>query len=195
MSEAKKWNRSVMFPTREDYKCRVLSADFGPSKKGHPMITFEFEIEQPEEVEVAGVPYIVGGQTFKYWLTTGLAPLPEGSSDDAVTANLEKSDKMRGYAEATLVSMGLESGKIDWNNIDTNPLKGKLIFMDLYGDMTEARRDPTAAQIAEAKAKGEEPVGDVKKNPLTGEPLCFYNITLRKIWGMVPGSGTVGNQF
>lgn len=194
MSATQKWNRSIQFPTREDYKCRVLEALFGPSKKGNPMITFKFEIEAPGEVEIAGTNYTIAGQTFQYWLTTGVQ-VPEGASDDVLTGIAEKNENMKRSAEETLVAMGLDKESINWDNIDTKPLLGKLNFIDLYAEESEQRRDPTAAQIAEAKAKGVEPVGDIKKNPLTGEPLKFYNIKVRKIWGLVPGSSTVSQGF
>lgn len=194
MSTARKWSPSIQWPTASDYKLRILDAVFGPSAKGNPMITLSLEVESPEEMEVAGEKFTVAGQQLKYYITTGMSPV-EGATDEQSAALAEKIEKMRKGVVELLSKMGMKEEQINWDNIDTTPLKGKLIFSLVDAKPDERRKNPTAAQIAAAKAKGEEALGDIMKDPMTGQPLVTYWPKIVTIFGLVPGSATVGNQF
>lgn len=163
-----------MFPNDTNYRARVLSATFGPSaSSGNPMITLEYEFYFPEEIEVAGKQYNISGVKCKKYHVTSM-------KDDA-----EKTESMRAELKEKLFSR-FEIAEINWDNIDTTKFLGKAVLVHANSEAEEQRKDPTVAQIAEAKAKNTRPQGDVLKHPVTGQDMIFYRPSIREVFALAP---------
>ena len=186
-----------MFPTASDYKNRIVDATFGPSKSTrNPMITLSLELEAPEEIESIDdsgnvKSYTVAGVVkTKFRLVTAVIP-PDDASEADITEAAQKTEGCRKRCSQFFTSIGINPDTVNWDNPDLNPIKGKLIYTEMDANVVEKRKNPTQAQIAKAKAKGEEPLGDIMKNPITGKPLVDYWPNVVQIFGSVPGSSTI----
>lgn len=186
-----------MFPTASDYKNRIVDASFGPSNRTrNPMITLSLELEAPEEIESVDdkgdvKPYTVAGVVkTKFYLVTAVIP-PDGASDAEIAEAAEKTENCRKRCSEFFTSIGINPDTVNWENPDLNPIKGKLIYTEMEANVVEKRKNPTQAQIAKAKAKGEEPLGDIMKNPITGKPRVDYWPKVVCVFGSVPGSSTI----
>jgi len=158
----------------DNYVARCIEESFGPSKStGNPMITLEFEVASPEEVDIAGEKVGVAGIKLKYYATTF-------NPNDA-----EKSNKCRERLVGTPSKKGLYQlfGLDPAGFNPENPalgFKGKLVHVRLTSDEQAARKDPTPEQVK----KGEQ--GDVIKNPVTGEEVKYYIPKIAEIYGLAP---------
>jgi len=170
---AQKWNGSVMFPRLSDYVLRCVSETFSPSKSsGNPMITLEFEVASPEEVEVAGEQYTVAGvgKIFRYFPTIVFTD-GEGNKD------AEKTEAAQTRVKDLYQKFGLDNTDINFEN-PVLAFKGKLVYALMQDDAREQRKAPTAEQIAKRQ------LGDILKNPITGKPLVRHYPDLVEIFGL-----------
>lgn len=179
---SKKWNSNVQYPNDTNFINRVIGATFAPSNSGNPMITLEFEVVSPAEVEVAGDMYNIAGVKCKqYYPTTVL----ENS-----VVNGEKTSSARERVKTLFNRFELDPLTIDWDNVDVSGFRGKCILSHMKPDVDEQRKNPTAAQIEEAKRKGIRPEGDVLKHPVTGKALISYWPKIVEIFALAPEGGT-----
>lgn len=168
---SRKYNQSIPFPL-DNYIVRCTEETFGRSSKDNPMITLKFEIDSPEEVEIAGEKVTVAGtQTQPMWITTQV-------SEDGVL-DVEKTKNAVERAKEFYNTCGMELG--DTEN-PTLGFKGKLFHAQIYGKEEERRKAPTAEQ----KAKNQQ--GDILKNPITGKPEIRYQAVIAKIYGPAEGN-------
>lgn len=188
---SKQWNSSMQFPQDSDYILRVNSAEFGESKSsGNPMITLDVEVISPNEKEVGGEMITVAGtKPQNMYLTTKSIKKPDS------TENLDKSKE-----KILLMNPELKSivDSMDPDNVSQallDGLKGACFFAVVYSKPEPRRKSPTQAQVEEAKTKGVEPVGDIMKNPITGEPLNYYKIGVGEIFGPAPKTAGANKPF
>jgi len=179
-----KWNASVQFPTNSDYICRVIGADFTPSSKGNPMLVLEFEVVKPEVVDIGEKQFNIAGVTCKSYFTTEVT----NQGEDNVAKTESCRNRLTGE-EGLFTVMGIDKSTIDWDNIDTKPFLGKLVYCLMEPDIEERRKNPTPEQIAKAKAANKRAEGDVMVNPITGKPLVNYWPKIRQIFGLAPSDG------
>lgn len=159
------WNSKVFFP-KNRYTIRCIEESFAPSKAGNPMITREFEIVSPEEVEVGDRKYNVAGQTIPQYRTTRI------NGDDT------KSDKCWSSFRDELLVTGFDpEAEVD----DENPpleFKGKSFSAILYGKEDTARQSPTLEQRAKGIKIG-DPILDAD-----GNEIKTYQIQIESILGL-----------
>lgn len=181
MSTATKWNSKVMLPTDSNYICRVTGADFGPSKSsGNPMITLNWEIASPGEVEIGGNMVNIAGVKPRPTYHTVAAMDAEGEVDEEKTA-IKHTQIKELYEKFGLTSEDI--GSMD--NPDTSKLLGKACYCLVKAKVTEQRKPPTAAQVEAAKKAGNKfAQGDVMKNPVTGKDLVDYWPEITEIFGL-----------
>lgn len=168
---ATKYNRSMRLP-KDNYVVRCVEESFANSKSsGNPMITLEFEVQLPDEVDIAGEKVTVAGLSIKHYLTT---------------MNLQDSEKSAN-ALKRLIGDGNKKGIYQLFGLPTdnfnpeNPVlgfKGKLVHVRIGVDEQASRKDPTPEQVK----KGE--LGDIIKNPVTKEPVLFYPPKIEEIYGL-----------
>lgn len=169
---SQKWSNKTMLP-RDNYILRVVEESFGPSKgSGNPMITLEFEVVSPEEVEVGGDMFNVAGVKTVGYYTTQVFADAEGNLEKDKTENAQK--RVRTLYER----FGLPSDNINFEN-PVLEFKGKTVHALLYSDVTEQRKAPTKEQLAKGQRQG-----DVIKNPITGKPLVSYYPKIDEIFGL-----------
>lgn len=167
-----KWTPKYQFPT-DNYVIRVTDEKFGPSNSsGNPMITLEFEVDRPEEVEIGGEQFNVAGVKVQPAYYTTRNP-----NDSEKEANAQK------RVNELYSLFGLDNSVIDFDNPSLG-FKGKLVHARLYSEERVQRKTPTAAQIAEAKKTGKQPEGDVLKHPITGIPQVSYFPKIGEIFGL-----------
>lgn len=184
-----------MFPTDSNFKNRIIEAEFGPSKNTkNPMITLSLELDSPDEVEIGGEMYTIGGIKTKFYIVTAVLP-PEGAPDDVVAKCAEKTENCKKRAIGLLTSMGMEESSINWDNINVQPLKGKLVYCMMESNPVERRANPTAAEIIAARSRGKEPQGRILKDPIKGHNLVDYWPSTVQIFGLVPGATTTTMAF
>jgi hypothetical protein len=173
---AKKWSAQLKFPTTSDTICRIVGASFGPSNSsGNPMVTVETEIVTPEEVEIDGEMVTISGVKAKNYFVTEV-------KDDA-----EKTTKRRETFQH-FWSVILEIKEpINWDNIDTKPMLGKLVMTFMEPEEEERRADPTAAE----RAKDKNAKGKVLINPKTRRPMVNYWPKIREFFGLAPNQDGV----
>ena len=178
MSE--KWNSNVQFPTDSNFVNRITEASFGPSNSsGNPMITWKAEVVSPADVEIGDKTYnIAGVKTINYLVTE----VKDGEGIDAF-----KTEACRERVSEFWKKLGLDPQSINWDNIDVKPLVNLKIYTQMEPEINERHKNPTAAQLAEGKAKGLKKIeGDIMKNPLTGKPIIQYFPKIREVFGIVP---------
>lgn len=175
---SKKYSSQLQFP-QDNYLVRCTSAIFGPSKSsGKPMITMEFEILSPEVVEIGGEQYTVAGvQTRPYYQVTQ-------SIDGDGNLDAEKTETIKENLDKVCEAFGIPPIDNPENPV-IEGFVGKVVWALLNSEKFEKRRSPTAAQLA----KGEK-VGDILKNPITGEPLVSYSPKIERFFG-VPAADVV----
>ena len=160
-----------MFP-RENFIIRCTEEIFGASKgSDNPMLTLKFEVDSPEEVNIAGEMFNVAGARISgYYVTQVLNE--DGTLDEEKTANAQK--RVRDLYD----KFGLPSDNINFENPELG-FKGKLQWALLYADAQEQRKSPTKEQLAKGIKQG-----DVLKNPVTGEPLIAYYPKIDQFFGL-----------
>lgn len=166
---AKIWNSKVGFHNA-NYVLRVLSASFGPSSKGSPMITLDLEIASPETVRIDNEDYTIAGAKLKHYITT--KSVKDGKVDE------EKTEKMKERIEATYRAFGLDFAKFDAENPDVSAFVGKTVWAFVEADALEKRESPTAEQ----KAAGQ--LGNIAINPVTGEKMQNYWPRVNEFFGL-----------
>lgn len=172
---ASKWNKTLMFPTDSNFIVRCIGANFGPSKSsGNPMVTLSWEIVSPQQVEIGDGQYVIAGIKCgdTYYTTSN-------------PKDLTKQENARKRFEEFCTKLGIDPATINWDNVDTKPFLGKLVFVMISPDVEERRKNPTAAQLA-ANPKAE---GDVMRNPINGQPLVDYYPKIREVFGLAPSDG------
>jgi len=139
------------------------------------MITVNYEVVSPAEVEIDGKQVTVAGTPIKAYYTTG-------NPGDA-----EKDEKAKARTRALFENMGLDPATINFDNIDTKPLLGLELMVLISPDEEEMRANPTAAELA----KDKKAQGKVLKNPKTGAVLIDYWPKIREVFGLAATSGSV----
>lgn len=172
-----KWSADKIIPTDSNYICRITEADFGPSKSsGNPMITINWEIVAPTEVEIGGeMVNVAGVKTQPTYHTSGNSADPE------------KDTKNKAAIKELFGKFKLDNENINYDNIDAKPFLGLTAFCTVKAKMVEDRKTPTAKQIEDAKKKGTRAEGDVMTNPVTGAKLVKYWPEIGQIFGLAPG--------
>lgn len=178
---ATKWNNKTPW-NKDNYVMRCIGAEFGPSKSsGKPMITLEFEVAAPQEVDIAGEMYTVAGvKTKQYYVTQSIDE--SGAIDMEKTANIQKRlEELYGH-------FGLPFDGFNPENPDVSGFVGKMVWADVYGDAVEQRKSPTAEELKKGQKQGA-----VQKNPITGKPLIQYWPKINEIFGLA--TDAAGGQF
>lgn len=173
MSEAQKWSSRIQF-MRDNYILRILEPKFGESKSsGNPMITFDFEIVSPEEMQVGDEMFNVAGVKLTQYFPTQV--IENGQLD------VEKTQKAAARLQDFYKKCGVSFDGFNPENPDVSSFKGKLIWALLNPDVREQRKSPTSAQLAAGQREG-----DIIKNPITGEPLLSYYPKIGEVFGLAP---------
>lgn len=168
---SQKWTSKIQWP-RDNYILRCTEEIFGASKESqNPMLTLKFEVDSPEEVNVAGELYnVAGARTTGYYVTQVMNE--DGTLDEEKTANAQK--RVRDLYE----KFGLPSDNINFENPELG-FKGKLQWALLYADEQQQRKSPTKEQLAKGVKQG-----DVIKHPITGVPLIAYYPKIDQFFGL-----------
>jgi len=168
---AKQWSSKFPF-VHDNYILRVLSATFGPSKKGSAMITFEMEIASPETKVMAGEEYTIAGTKLRHYVVT-IAKDAKGNVD------AEKTAKAADRVAELYKGFGIEQ-PADFNpeNPDVSVFVGKVVWAEVDVDDDIKRKTPTAEQAAAGQP------GDVMENPVTGEKLETHFPRLVQVFGV-----------
>lgn len=175
---SKKWNSDIMFPTDSNYIARIVGASFGPASTGTPMITLDWEVVSPQEKEVAGESITVAGVKVKTRYVT----------DAKDSEDTEAKGNIRSRVKDTLEKLGYE-GEIDWDNLNVDALKGKLVYVQMSANIVQQRKEPTLEQIAAAKKSGKRAEGTIMKHPVTGKELIQYWPQIDEIFELAPSDG------
>jgi len=172
----------MQFP-RDTFVLRCTDEGFAPSKgKGNPQITLHFEVDRPEDVEIAGEQYSVAGvKTKNYYPTIIFSDPQNGVVDEEKTKNAQERVK-RLYE-----SFGLKSDAINFEN-PVLEFKGKLVHSLMYSKAEPQRRAPTKEQVAKGITEG-----DIIKHPINGEPLISYWPKIDEIYG--PANAEANKPF
>lgn len=176
---AQKYNSSVVFERDSNYILRCISAVFGLSGAGNPMLTFEYEIVSPEVMTVAGEEFTIAGLKMKTWQV--VQTMVDGVVDVNKTArNKEGLTKLYKAFEF--------DGEINPENPDTSAFINKTVYAMLSNDAKEQRKSPTAEQLAKGQKQG-----DIMLNPKTKQPLTYNGPKIGEVFGLaeVGGSGAV----
>lgn len=185
------WNSKIQFPTDSNFINRITSVDFGPSKRsGNPMFTIKCEVISPEVVDVGGEQVgIAGVETINYFTTKSIG-------------DEEKSAKNLKNCKELIAKLFPNNPEYVEQYNAENPDEGMkkamvgLCILTQMSPKTEPRtKNPTSEQIAVAKAKGEYPVGDVMKHPVTGKPLVGYTPEIREIFALAPEGAAAGKPY
>lgn len=169
---SKTYKASMAFP-RDNYVIRCTGDEFGRSTKDNAMSTLNFEIDNPEEVEIGGeMVNVAGAKTQPVWLVTQV--FDNGELD------VERTTKAIARCNEWLATAGLPA--LDNPENPTLNVKGKLFHARCFGKSEEIRKAPTVEQKAAGKP------GDIIKNPITGEPEVRYTIVIEKVYGPAEGN-------
>lgn len=164
------WNNKVFFPT-DRYTLHCVEEKFAPSNKGNPMITREFEIVSPAEIQIGDRKYNIAGLKIVQYRTVKVKD--ENGDWDTV-----KSDKSWGNFRDELLAIGFDpEAEVD----DENPpleFKGKNIDAILYAREDVARKSVTPEQAAKGIRQG-DPITDANDNEIK-----TYQIQLQSIQGL-----------
>lgn len=156
---------------RDNYILRVIGDGFAPSKSSNnPMITLEFEVVSPEELEIAGEHYVVAGTKLKNYYPTIVM---EGDNQ-----NEEKTANAQARVKKLYELFGLPNDSINFENPSLE-FRGKLVYALLYDDPSEQRKSPTKEQLAKGQRQGE-----VLRNPITKQPLISHYPKVGEIFGL-----------
>src|SRR6478609_5102623 len=170
-----KYNKSMRLPT-DNYVVRCTEESFGPSKSSkNPMITLKFEVQSPDEVEIADQKVTVAGLNITHYLTTMV--LEGGEINMDKTQNCANRLVGANGKKGVYQLFGLDPAGFNPEN-PVLGFKGKLVHARLQCEETASRKDPTREQLAEGKQ------GDIIINPVTKEPVVFYQVKLAEIYGL-----------
>ena len=194
----KKWSATVQFPTDSCFVARIVGATFGKSNSSdNPMVTIDWEVVSPSEYEIGGEMYNIAGVPTKTYHTSAVLPSNQNGltqeEADAKTADCQK--RFTDPTDGLWPKLGLDPATINWDNIDTRPLLGKLVLVQMSPDVEEQRKNPTAAQIEAAKKQGVRAQGDLMKHPITGAKLIKYWPKIREIFGLAPQQDGMQTPF
>ncbi len=189
------WNQKIMFPSDSNFVIRITDVEFGPSKSsGNNMFTLGWEIVSPESANIAGEEYDISGvhsgpMNKIYYPTEG--------ADEEKTANCLK--RLTGTGEQLgLLTMAFADkpeliSTLNPKGPNTeilDSLEGMCFFCQMSPEVQPQRKNPTAEQIAAAKAKGlKRAEGDIQKHPVTGKNLITYMPKVREIFGKAENVG------
>lgn len=182
MSEVVSYNKNMKLPM-DNYIVRCTEENFGVSKgSGNPMVTLNFEIHAPEEVNIAGKRVSIAGVKLQpMWLVTQVI---EGGE-----INAEKSAKCKARftsedadSKGMYQLFGLDPSKFNPEN-PVLEFKGKLLHARIDCKSEPVLKEPTPEQAA----KGEK--GDVVLNPITKEPVVRNQPFIAEIYGLAATSG------
>lgn len=177
---SKKWNAELQFPTNSDFVNRIIAGSFALSNSSkNPMVTLELEVNSPQEVEIGGEMVNIAGVKAKTYFVSKVI-----NADGSI--NEEKTKACQDKIKELWTKMGLDPETINWDNIDYKPLLGKLVLTMMSSDEDEMRKNPTTAQIEEAKKKNKRAEGEILKNPITGKAIIRYWPQVREIFGLSP---------
>lgn len=168
--EAQKWNQSIPFNT-DNYIMRVMEEKFGPSSKGNPMVTLDFEMAT-ESMEVAGVEYTISGNKTRQWY-------PVTVLEDGVV-NPDKTAKARARLVEVYTKFGLDASNINWDNPELG-FKTKLVHVRGYNKEEAVFKTPTKEQLEKGQRQG-----DALVNPVTGQPVMKNVFAIGEIYGLAP---------
>jgi hypothetical protein len=189
---SKKWNSELMLPSNDNFQLRVLEAKHSPSKSsGNLMITLNFEIVVPEEVEIDGeLVNVTGVKVRPFYIITHVYSKTERDGNGNPIIDKELTVTKQKSAAEVLNSLGFES-PYDWDNLGAMVagLKGKIILAAVESEMVPKTKTPTSIQIQEGIARGfrkEQIHGDTMINPITKRPLVDYWPKIVSIFGISP---------
>lgn len=186
MLNAIKWNSKIQFPSDSQFKNRIIGCEFKNSKNsGNPMLEFKLEVVAPETYDVAGELVNIAGVQASFWRVTG-------NPNDAVKDKNFKSD-----TEKLLKSLGYPMAELNWDNIDTKPVLGKLVYCEMSSQINEMHKTPTTEEVAKAKTNETDIrlAGAIQINPMTGEKRVKYFPQIKEIFGLVPGDAGVSMAY
>lgn len=163
---------------RDVYRIRVLTAVFGMSSKGNPMITVTWEILSDKDgsdvVQIGDRKFNIAGKQITQWFPT------------AVIGDLVKTEAAQGRVFDLYEKCGVPQDEIDENNPDVSILQNKVVEAILYSQENKKYKEPTAEQ----RAQGAK-VGDVIM--VDGKPLVIYQPAVDMIIG--PASQGAGLPY
>lgn len=155
---------------RDRYVALCMKEKFAPSQSGNPMITREWQVVQPEFVDIGGQKVVVSGVTFQQYLPTKVKD-EEGRGWDE-----EKSSKALGRIFTDYNALGFPTTEgID----DENPaLHAEGVYADviLWSEESVARKNPTLEQ--KAKRELGDPILDAE-----GKQIRTYQVKLLQVLG------------
>lgn len=171
---SKSWNSKLGW-FDDNYILNCLSATFGPSSKGSPMITFEFEVNTPETVRlmVDGVPtdVTVAGAKLRHWSVTQT----KNANGEIDAAKTEKSAER---IEMVCKAFGVDYSTFNPENPDLSGFIGKKVWAFVDSKLVEQRKSPTPEQVAAKQ------LGDIATNPITGEKQQNYFPRVKEFIGL-----------
>lgn len=174
----------MMFPTDSNYVARCVNATFGEAKSsGNDQVAFDWEVVEPQEVEINGEMVNIAGIKCKTYAT--VTNYVDGIVDDSkTTASRERLKKL--FEDAGLTFEGA-----DFENLDVSGFKGLLFYVKMDSTRQEQRKTASVAELEEAKKKGIHPsqAGAVMKNPATGKDLISYFPAIREVFGLCASTG------
>ncbi len=156
----------------DNYILRIMpDVTFGPSSKGKPMITMNYEVISPESVKIAGEDYNVAGVKTRpsYNVTKSI--------DEDGNVDVEKTAKIKDMLDDLCNKLGVPV-ITDPENPDINAFKGRYVWALVGNEAVERRKAPTAEQLARGERQGE-----IIKNPVTGEPLVNNYPKIQQFFG------------
>ena len=158
----------------DNYILNCLDAKFGPSSKGSPMITFEFEVQSPASVALmidgVATDVTVAGAKLRHWSVT------QSIVNGVVDA--EKTVKSAERIEAVCKAFGVDYATFNPENPDLSGFIGKKVWAFVDSKLVEQRRSPTPEQIANKQP------GDIATNPITGEKMQNYFPKVKEFIGL-----------
>jgi hypothetical protein len=161
---------------RDIYRLRVLSAVFGQSSKGNPMITLEWEIlsdkDGNDSVQIGDRKVTIAGKRITQWFPV-LVKDADGNTDQ------HKTGLAQGRVFDLYEKCGHQLDEIDENNPDVRILVNCVVEAVLYSAENTKFKDPTPEQRA-AGAR----VGDVIKDA-NGQPVKVFQPAIDMIVGPV----------
>lgn len=191
---SQKWNSKIQFPTDSNFTARICGASFGQSNKDNPMITLDWEVVLPTDVEVAGEMVNIAGVKCKSYYNVTV--FDEGEIDKDKTSKVRLRLHNPNKKDGLFDMLDIKPEDINWDNPDVDVLKGKAFFVMMEPKVEEKRKNPTLVELEEARKKGIHPskAGAIMKHPVTGKPIVDYWPEIKQIFALAP-EGSVGTAY
>lgn len=173
------YNKSMQFPTNDNFANRITEAEFVESKKGSMMIHYTAEVVVPDTAQIDGREVNIAGAVTEQYLVTHV--YKQGNVLDE-----EKTEQARIRAREFFTRCKQDADNIDWDNPNITWMKGTIVLTGMSCDVEPMYKDPTPEQ----KEKGLK--GDVMTNPITGAKKVFYKPKIVEVWGLAPENITAG---